>query len=235
MQLFITNYELNQDTIIIHEERVVHQLTHVLRAKPGYQCMIQQPTHPTVRYTINITEISKTSITWTIIDHTTIISSWSDIHLCIALLNKFEKLELIVQKCVEIGITSIYFFVSQHSQLRDITLKKIERLQKIALEAVEQSYGYQVPMLSCESTLQELCSHWNNIVLYQWWQKMWLVWLENITWQKNFFVWPEWWWWEEDKKIFLSHDAIFVSLSSTILRTETAAILTAWEATKLLS
>jgi 16S rRNA (uracil1498-N3)-methyltransferase len=71
--------------------------------------------------------------------------------------NKFDKIELIVQKCVEIGIASIHFFVAQYSQIRDISPKKIERLEKIALEATEQSYGVLLPTCTFVPTLESLC------------------------------------------------------------------------------
>ena len=60
-------------------------------------------------------------------------------YLAVALPNKFEKIELIVQKCTEIGITDLILFPAKHSVLKEISESKMERLQKISLEAVEQS------------------------------------------------------------------------------------------------
>lgn len=54
--------------------------------------------------------------------------------------NKFEKLELIVQKLAEIGIDTVIFWPSRRSLLKDIPPKKMERLQIIAREATEQSW-----------------------------------------------------------------------------------------------
>jgi len=59
--------------------------------------------------------------------------------LAIALPNKFEKIELIVQKCTEIGVEHLIFFPAKHSVLKEISASKMERLEKISLEAVEQS------------------------------------------------------------------------------------------------
>jgi RsmE family RNA methyltransferase len=65
--------------------------------------------------------------------------------MAIALPNTFSKAELMVQKLTEIGVDSIYFRPSERSQLRDISTKKLERLEQISLEAVEQSRGWQLP------------------------------------------------------------------------------------------
>lgn len=54
-------------------------------------------------------------------------------------------MELIVQKCCEIGIEKIVFFVADRSQVREIPDKKKSRLEKINIEATEQS-GRNIPM-----------------------------------------------------------------------------------------
>ena len=62
-----------------------------------------------------------------------------NISMLIAMPNKREKAELIVQKLTEIGVQNIYFWVSEHSIIRQRNEKKTERLDKISREAVEQS------------------------------------------------------------------------------------------------
>jgi RsmE family RNA methyltransferase len=62
------------------------------------------------------------------------------ISMLIAMPNKREKAELIVQKLSEIGIDQLRFRAAERSVLkRESFLKKAERLRKIAKEAVEQS------------------------------------------------------------------------------------------------
>jgi RsmE family RNA methyltransferase len=62
-----------------------------------------------------------------------------NISMLIAMPNKREKAELIVQKLTEIGVENINFRVSEHSVIRQWNKKKAERLDKISREAVEQS------------------------------------------------------------------------------------------------
>jgi 16S rRNA (uracil1498-N3)-methyltransferase len=54
--------------------------------------------------------------------------------------NKRDKAEMIVQKLTEIGINFIVFWPSERSVIRDINTSKMERLEKISKEAVEQSW-----------------------------------------------------------------------------------------------
>lgn len=60
--------------------------------------------------------------------------------MIVALPNKFEKLELIVQKLAEIGIDHIVCRPSKRSLLREMPEKKYARLCNIAREATEQSW-----------------------------------------------------------------------------------------------
>ncbi|MEI8252333.1 MAG: 16S rRNA (uracil(1498)-N(3))-methyltransferase [bacterium] len=60
--------------------------------------------------------------------------------MIICMPNKRDKAEMIVQKLTEIGINSIVFWPSERSVIRDINLSKMERLEKISKEAVEQSW-----------------------------------------------------------------------------------------------
>lgn len=168
MQLFITDFILHDSTITLTEERVIHQLKHVLRAKVGAECKIQYTTWNTmIRYAIRISDIWKEKIIWHIIDEQKIILKENNMYLIVALPNKFEKMELVVQKCTEIWIRHIVFFPSQYSQIRELSQNKIERLWKIALEAVEQSYGVVVPKITFVKDIQSYLIQWDNIILHQ--------------------------------------------------------------------
>lgn len=233
MQLFITPYIEQDSSVIITEERVVHQLKNVLRAKAGYEFRIQSlEWNKVIRLTMSMTDIGKDKIIWSIIDKEEIIFEENKKYLFVALPNKFEKMELIVQKCTEIWLQHIIFFPSQYSQLREVSENKLERLSKIALEAVEQSYGVIVPEIIFTKDVVSYLQWWKNFLLHQDWKNI----KENIInyelWIINFFIWPEWWRWNDDEKLFQQHDMQKISLWKNILRTETAAIVVAWEAMK---
>ncbi len=233
MQLFITPYASQWDVITITDERVVHQLKNVLRSKPWDLFNIQNIVgNEAIRISCKITALDKISVTavayyqeaFTFIDN--------DTYLLVALPNKIEKMEMIVQKCTEMWLQHLIFFPSQYSQVRDLSENKIERLRKIALEAVEQSYWLCLPEIVFAKDALHYLQQWNIYMLHQEWENIKNISLHNEKWKKYFFVWPEWWRSPEEERTFSSYNASKISLWKNILRTETAAILTAWEAIK---
>ena len=71
--------------------------------------------------------------------------------------NKFEKLELIVQKCTEIGVDHLLFFPAKHSLLKEISSSKMERLEKISLEASEQSRSWNKIDMTFSKNVLTMC------------------------------------------------------------------------------
>lgn len=136
MQLFITDYIQKDNHITITEERVVYQLSKVLRAKKGDQVAVQWKNKRTI---CEISGLDKTKIEALVLYEEEQEIKDSHKALAVALPNKFEKLELIVQKCTELGVEQLIFFPAKHSLLKEISEAKMERLKKISLEAVEQS------------------------------------------------------------------------------------------------
>ncbi|AFA49408.1 RsmE family RNA methyltransferase [Acetobacterium woodii] len=73
-------------------------------------------------------------------------------------LPKGTKMEVIIQKCVELGVTEIVPFSSQRAitQIKDKQDKKIERWQRIAYEAAKQSKRGIVPAVKNPCSLINL-------------------------------------------------------------------------------
>ena len=73
-------------------------------------------------------------------------------------LSKGDKLETIVQKATELGVHTIVPVEMKRNMVKwtkDKSLKKIERLQKIAQEAAEQSHRLHIPKVLDLMTLKE--------------------------------------------------------------------------------
>ena len=176
MQLFITEYSKN-DHIAITAPRVVHQVYKVLRMQSGDRFAVQKES-ATERLVVQLDTITPTTITASI-SQTIERPSLSDTTLIIAYPNKFEKIELIIQKLSEIGISDIIFRDGERSQLHTLSEHKIARCHTIALEAVEQSHGRVLPRISQISHLSDahihpqeavVCDHHDTIdqtVLYK--------------------------------------------------------------------
>jgi len=154
----------------------------------------------------------------------------SKLYVCIALPNKFEKLELIVQKLTELQVWSILLFPSQRSLLRTVPDRKMQRLSLIASEAMEQSFGRHQPQIILHTSPHTL-RNWANDIRWdslhylfdhKWDQELW----EKTTWPVYTYIWPEWWFTPEEKSNILQHtNSHLISLGTMNLRLETAAIV----------
>ena len=84
--------------------------------------------------------------------------------MLIALPNKQEKLELIVQKLSEIGVDEIFLWASERSVLKSLNPNKEQRLLKIIKEATEQSWSSVFPKLTFLSDIKPLHENWQFVV-----------------------------------------------------------------------
>jgi RsmE family RNA methyltransferase len=155
MQLFITPYTTKQKTLTISSPEVVEQARKVLRISSGDHFFVQdmQPgKQAQTRLEVQFSAFEKThqglSIVGEIVAEEHCPSNFDEISLCIAMPNKREKAELIIQKLCEIGIAHITFWPAERSIIKQWNEKKAERLQKIAKEAIEQSRGRFFPEIS---------------------------------------------------------------------------------------
>ena len=152
----------------------------------------------------------------------------NDISMLIAMPNKREKAELIVQKLTEIWVKYIYFWVSEHSIIRQRNDKKADRLDKISHEAVEQSWWIHLPeikFLKSEKELKDFVD-WKNVIIAN---MNWLPYWELAKIESNDLcgvIWPEGWFSEKDLKLF--ENAKIVDLGENVLRMETASIVLWW-------
>jgi 16S rRNA (uracil1498-N3)-methyltransferase len=143
--------------LTIHDPRIVYQLKRVMRARPGLQIMIQHPQiDHTMRYQCTLSVVSDKLIETTIDQQTSYAHRQYDKHLVIAMANKRDKMELIVQKATECGISQITIMPMQRSVITSSNANKWKRLEAIILEAVEQSRSVQVPVLEWLDTIKNL-------------------------------------------------------------------------------
>jgi 16S rRNA (uracil1498-N3)-methyltransferase len=145
-----------------------------------------------------------------------------------ALPNKYEKIEYILQKWVEIGISRFVFFRSERSQKLLMSPAKIERFLSIAREALEQCGGVRMPDIiflnSFPENLDMSVTHLsldtigekNRIVSYDSVQEIWL------------WVGPEGGWSDTERWEMIDKWFIFARFGERVLRTETAGIVIAF-------
>ena len=181
----------------------------------------------TTRYELSIMDRTDKDLDGEIISSQNFSFPEKNISMLIAMPNKREKAELIVQKLTEIGVENINFRVSEHSVIRQWNEKKAERLDKISREAVEQSRWIQLPeinFLKSENELKEF-TRWKNVIIAN---MNWLPYWELTKKSSNDvcgIIGPEGWFSEKDLNLF--NNAKVVDLWENVLRMETASIVLA--------
>jgi 16S rRNA (uracil1498-N3)-methyltransferase len=151
--------------------------------------------------------------------------------MAVAMPNKRAKAELIVQKLSEIWINNIYFRPSERSILKERNDKKLERLEKISQEAVEQSRWREIPKIEFIKDISQIIQDKKIIIFDKSDNSVSLsssseakdLEKQNIIW----IIGPEWWLTKNDYQKFWN-DYQIKSLWDTILRMETASIVGAW-------
>ena len=208
---------------------LLSQLRKVLRIKKWDKICVQYSNkESTTRYEISIIDWTDKDLYWETISNQIFSFSKNHISMLIAMPNKREKAELIVQKLTEIGVENIYFWVSEHSIIRQWNEKKASRLDKISHEAVEQSRWIQFPVIKfieSEDDLKNFIKWKEVIIANQGWVLHWEL-VKNIGNNVCWVIGPEWWFSKKDLEIF--RNVKIVDLWNNVLRMETASIVLWW-------
>lgn len=209
------------DVFEITEKNLYHQLTRVLRARVWQEviffdgCEMQD-------HVYSMIHIDKKSVSFKKVTQIQkIIWSIPSLILYQAQANKLSKIESIVQKCCEVGYSKIVFFHGERSQKLILSDNKKQRLQKIAVEAIEQCGGNIIPEITFQESIEELCEN-SYICHTQWSDSISLKEIElSAIKQLGVLVGPEWWFspWEVERFINMWAEKIY--FWTRILRCET--------------
>lgn len=226
MQLFICDFELKKDNIVIEDEAILYQIRNVLRSKIGYSFFVQKKMDPKYRYEVKILDWDNKKLIWSvvsIIDRSLFDGfKW----MIIAMPNKRDKVEMIVQKLSELSISEIIFWPSDRSIIKSFNNKKYDRLNKISKEAVEQSWWWILPEIRFVDQLKGII--WNKKLIVFDKEESQIKQLNKTDLVSIYWlVGPEWWLTDKDYQSFGENFEIR-QLGNTVLRTETAAIVWAW-------
>lgn len=155
MQRYFINQviQLVGEKISVHKEQE-HHMIKVMRMNVGECCEIVDEKEQL--YIAKLTQISPLELI--IEEHKEQqVELPIDVTIFVGL-SKGDKLETIVQKATELGVHTIVPVEMKRNMVKwtkDKSLKKIERLQKIAQEAAEQSHRLHVPKVLDLMTLKE--------------------------------------------------------------------------------
>ena len=232
-KFFIEPNQIENNKAYITGEDVNH-IKNVLRCTIGEQIEICEKSDKPNKYLVKIIDIDKDKIECEIIENIEINNEpQTKIHIFQGL-PKAEKMELIIQKCTELGVCS-FTPVEMHRSIVKINnndeKKKIDRWQKIAETAAKQSGREIIPKVNNLIDINEFVSICNKydlvFVAYE---------NENNTFLKDelkrfngnsiaVLIGPEGGITEEEIDILKKTNAKIISLGKRILRTETAPIV----------
>jgi len=143
---------------------------------------------------------------------------------------KFDRMEWAIEKCTELGVSRIIPLISRRTDphLAAASNKRVERWQRIARQAAEQSRRSTPPEVSAPTKLPEALNlpHALRILLAESEEK---TLLRDVLSPESsnpiaLAIGPEGGWTEDELQAFQQAGWISASLGNTILRAETAAI-----------
>jgi len=217
--------EVSGDRAILVGEHAAH-LAHVLRARVGQDFDIA--TGETVRRG-RITFLKADRVEFELGE---VVSSpgLSPITLLLAVF-KFDRMEWAIEKCTELGVSQIVPVIARRTDahLASAAAKRVERWQRVARQAAEQSRRAGSPEIATPIKIAESFSFPGalRIVLAESEQRTLLRDVLNAH-QDNhgivLAVGPEGGWTDDELQSFHQAGWIPASLGNTILRAETAAI-----------
>lgn len=219
------------DSLTIKNPELLNQLNKVLRVRELDEVIFFN-WNDDIDYIFKIISISKREV---YLEKQWFIENNSEINFDINIINSFpnklEKIETILQKWVEVWVSNFLFFRSKRSQKLILSPNKIERLNKIIIEAVEQSWRSRVPELVFLDDLNLWDFSWaQNIIFHTQDEKS--ISLKELSLDLkndiNLFVWPEWGFDEEEILAFEQNNFVKIHLWNRILRTETTGFVTAF-------
>ncbi|MEH7111979.1 16S rRNA (uracil(1498)-N(3))-methyltransferase [Neobacillus niacini] len=156
MQRYFVKQRTNENSFVIDEDDR-HHMIKVMRMELGDKIICVDPTGNTA-----VCEIAKITDEHVVVDVVQWIDERSELPIFVTIasgLPKGDKLEWIIQKGTELGAHEFIPFSARRSVVKwdeKKSAKKVERWQKIAKEASEQSHRGMVPEISQPMNLKAL-------------------------------------------------------------------------------
>lgn len=224
-RFFIESPDIKDNVIEITDVRIVFQLGRVLRMRRGEKISIFDIKGN--EFSIELLDLDKRRILGNILEMVKK-NTESEIHVSIyqGIPKKPALFELVVQKATEIGVTEIYPLITKRTEKQ--RLAKFDRVNAIAMEAVEQSGRTKIPVIHHPINFEDAIKNSKNAyVAFEYEDKKMLSdFLPEIKKSKraDIFIGPEGGFEQTEIDFAYQNNAKMFSFGPRILRTETAAI-----------
>ena len=147
------------------------------------------------------------------------------IHLFFSPLKK-KRMDFVIEKCSELGVTDFHPIVTERTEIRDI---KRARVEAQIIEACEQSERLDIPTLHAMTPLSQIITQWDGAPILagiERYEDAPLLWETKITGDAAFLVGPVGGFTQGEREMLLGSAHIQpVSLGDNILRAETASMI----------
>ena len=146
-----------------------------------------------------------------------------ELHIFQSIIKK-DNFEFVVEKCTEIGAAAFHPIISERSEKKDLN---IERLNKIAKEAAEQSGKTVLPKIFCPEILEKAIFDFDGelFVLDFDGSSITEILARNTDKKIGILIGPEGGWSDRERFLFDEKGTRSVSFGSQILRAETASVV----------
>jgi 16S rRNA (uracil1498-N3)-methyltransferase len=201
--------------------RDAEHLVRVLRAEAGQRYEISDNRDV---YLAEITSARKSAVSFEVIEKLPARAETAPTVLVIALI-KFDRFEWLVEKATELGVTEIRPFEAVRTErgLRQAAAKRMERWERIAFEASQQSRRAHLPkLIPVSSAAEAFATDAGDKVMLD--EDPAAPAMRKAGGGAALLVGPEGGWTEEERRQAAAAGWQACSLGPTILRTETAAI-----------
>jgi 16S rRNA (uracil1498-N3)-methyltransferase len=214
--------------IILKDKNLLNQILNVFRFRVGAQFIIFDGSG--TEFLVEILESNKKEIIGNIKEEKKGLQRNKKLTLVFSMIKK-ENMELLVQKCTEVGVTSFFPVISERTVK---TGWNYERMERIVKEAVEQSGFSDMPVVQAEpikleKLLEKFKKEKENLdglaVLDL--GGVSLASLKHLISVDTIFVGPEGGWTDKEREIFKKYNLKSISVGGNTLRAETACIAVA--------
>jgi len=222
LQRFFVEGDLDKGKdVSINNLDFIHQVVHVFRKHSGDKVILLD--NSGFEFLVTIISLNKKEILVHIEDRKQVVNKQKLEVVLFASIIKKDKLEWVLEKCTEIGISNFIPIVSERSEKKDLN---IERAKKILKEASEQSERGNVPTI-CEPVSLVLALNNVDFPVYAFhlegkkcdFEKM-----KQDT-KIGIMIGSEGGWGDKDLEIFKEKNIPLINLGSQVLRAETASVV----------
>jgi 16S rRNA (uracil1498-N3)-methyltransferase len=224
-RFLVENIKFDHDKIILKEKDLLNQILNVFRFRAGSQFLVFDGSG--TEFLLEMESATKKEIICLVKEEKSGLKRNKKLTLVFSMIKK-ENMELVIQKCTELGVTN---FVPVISERTVKTGWNFSRNEKILKEAVEQSGFSDLPVLPAEATkldkyLEKIKKEKENFdgVAVLDFDGVPLSSVKHLISVDTVFVGPEGGWSDKERVLFKKYNLKVISLGQNVLRAETACI-----------